>query len=898
MLLRNNIATLVDDWRRNAERIAIVDYRGNRRYRMRYGELADLADRFALEIGRRGIAEGDRVLLWAPNSAAWVAAFFGCVLRGAIVVPLDATGTSEFAARVLAETSPRLLVGDPALLSTLHSGNIPSFALDDLKTLPPASPLAGPALTRDTPLQILFTSGTTSDPKGIVHTHGNLLASVEPIEREYQRYRRAARLFGPLRILHTLPLSHVFGQFMGLWLPPVLGAEVHFESRMEAALLAGILRRERITVLAAVPRLLDLLRTYLLQLEAGLAAEVGRLPPGIKASQRIWRFRRIHRRMGWRFWAFVCGGAALSPELESFWNALGYAVVQGYGMTETAALITLNHPFKIARGSVGKPLPGREIRISPEGEISVRGPMVSTSTWRGGRVEQREDPWLHTGDLVQRDTAGNLRFVGRSGEAIITAAGLNLHPEDVEAALLQQPEITACAVIAVPTRSVPHASTASSDIVDSVAPSDPVAILVAPGGATSAQIALDRANRSLAEYQRVHRSLLWPGADLPRTSTGKVQKRLVTAWAAAQANTVTATKTPSDPLLALVAEITGRIQCTEMSEAARLDGDLHLDSLARLQLGVAIETRFGVAIEDARLAGVQTLGELRAAVATASGSASPISSTMQMDGASATDESALVDHPQTLLPTILPQPVRQFRYPRWPWWKPVQWLRTAFQEVIVRPVVWLLLRPRIAPIPMVAMLPKPMLLIANHATLFDAALVLYGLPSSVRRRVAIAAGGEMLDDWRRSRNQGSWWANLFAPVQLFLLTALFNIFPLPRTTGIRESFAHVGEALDVGYHVLIFPEGHRSEDGTLQPFRSGIGLLAEESRTAVLPVALRGMDLLVTRRQRWFHAGLVEIVVGTSKLPEASESATALAERLHGEMEHLLCGAVDPQRSS
>ena len=896
MPLRTNIATLVDDWRRHAERVAVVDYRGNRRYRMRYGELAGLTDRFASELARRGIAEGDRVILWAPNSAAWVAAFFGCVLQGVLVVPLDATGTTEFAARVLAETSPRLLVGEPALLSTLDRGNIPSFDLDDLKTLPPATPIVGPTLTRDTPLQILSTSGTTSEPKGIVHTHGNLLASVEPIEREYQRYRRAASLYGPLRILHTLPLSHVFGQSMGLWLPPVLGAEVHFESRLEAARLAGILRREGITVLAAVPRLMELLRTYLLQLEPGLALELASLPSGMKALQRIWRFRRIHRRLGWRFWAFVCGGAALSPELESFWNGLGYAVVQGYGMTETAALITLNHPFKIARGSVGKPLPDREIRISPEGEMSVRGPMVSTSTWRGGHIEQREDPWLRTGDLVRQDAAGNLRFVGRSGEAIVTAAGLNLHPEDVEAALLQQPEITACAVVPVRTRSLPGTSPAPHYVLDSATPStlEPVAVLIAPGGASSAQRALDRANSSLAEFQRVYRSLLWPEADLPRTSTGKVQRRRVAAWAAAQENELTVQANHADPLLALIAEITGRQPGTETGEAARLDADLHLDSLARLQLGVAMEARFGVAIEDARLAGLETLGELRAAVANASGRTPPTSSPMLKDGTPAAVERVPMDHPPDLsLPVLSELPMRQFRYPRWPWWKPMEWLRVAFQEVIVRPSVWLLLRPRIAPIPTAAKRPEPMLLIANHVTLFDAALVLYGLPSSVRRRVAIAAGGEMLDDWRHARNQVSWWANLLAPVQLFLLTALFNIFPLPRITGIRESFMHVGEALDSGYHVLIFPEGHRSEDGTLQPFRAGIGLLAEESRTAVLPVALRGMDLLVTRRRRWFHAGVVEIVLGTPTLPSTNESPTALAERLHDEMEHLLHNDVD-----
>ena len=199
-------------------------------------------------------------MLWGNNSVEWVAAFFGCILRGIVAVPLDAAGSLEFARRVVAEVQPRLLAGDMALLQKLNP-EIPTLGFARFAAGLPAPDYAPwPGLSRDTPLQIIFTSGTTAEPKGIVHTHGNVLASLDPLEKEMGKYLRYERLVHPLRILHTLPLSHVFGQFMGLWVPPLLVAEVHFEDRLQAPRLARLMHQERISVLAAVPRVLDLLR--------------------------------------------------------------------------------------------------------------------------------------------------------------------------------------------------------------------------------------------------------------------------------------------------------------------------------------------------------------------------------------------------------------------------------------------------------------------------------------------------------------------------------------------------------------------------------------------------------------------------------------------------------------
>ena len=399
----------------------MVRMRGNRRRATTYGEIARLAGRFAALLALRGIGPGDRVVLWAENGAEWVAAFYGIMLRAALAVPLDAYGSPEFAKRVAADVRPKLVVGDATLIIKL-AGEYARLAFEDWPTSLPANEI-GPVegLGRDTQLQILFTSGTTGEPKGIVHTHGNVLASVEPIEAGAGPYMRYEKWFHPLRFMHTLPLSHVFGQTMGLWVPAIFAAEVHFESRMVAPRLIETIKRERISVLAAVPRVMALLKTHLELVDPKLADRVAR-SQGIKAWARWLRFRKVHRTFGLKFWALISGGGALPGPLEQFWNALGFVVVQGYGMTETTALITLNHPFHVARGTIGKPLPGREVKIGPDGEVLVRGPMISNATWSGGQLRQREDEWLATGDLAETQASGELKFLGRKSEVIVTAS--------------------------------------------------------------------------------------------------------------------------------------------------------------------------------------------------------------------------------------------------------------------------------------------------------------------------------------------------------------------------------------------------------------------------------------------------------------------------------------------
>src|SRR6266567_6296735 len=209
---------------------AFVSHRGFRTLRWSYRQVGELAFQFARELEARDISKGERVLLWGDNCAEWVAAFFGCMLRGAVAVPMDRIAAPDFAQRVASDVDAKLIVCAGALVQ--HSRSRAFLELENLSTTlshHSATPYAPATISRDDPAQIVFTSGTTAEPRGVVLTHANILASVDPIEREFPKYRKSEWLFHPIRFLELLPLSHVFGQFMGMFIPALLGGTVHFQ---------------------------------------------------------------------------------------------------------------------------------------------------------------------------------------------------------------------------------------------------------------------------------------------------------------------------------------------------------------------------------------------------------------------------------------------------------------------------------------------------------------------------------------------------------------------------------------------------------------------------------------------------------------------------------------------
>jgi long-chain acyl-CoA synthetase len=830
---RRSVVEYLENFLRWGPECAFVQRRGYRAERWSYRQVAETAFRFARELETRGIGKGERVLLWAPNSAEWVAVFFGCALRGAIVVPLDEAGAADFTQRVYQQVDGKLLV-----CSRQHAlPPIPVVALEDLRetlSVHASAPYDAAAIGLEDILEIVFTSGTTAEPKGVVITHGNVLGNIAPLETEIQKYLKYERLVHPVRFLNLLPLSHVFGQFLGIFLPQLMGGVVIFQDAIKPGEVIRTIRRERVSVLVAVPRMLQSLKE---KIECDLGDE-GRLEDfrrhfqaaeGKHFLHRWWSFRRVHRQFGWKFWAFISGGAALDPVTEEFWGRLGYAAIQGYGLTETTSIVSVNHPFRLGKGSIGKVLDGREVKLAPDGELLVRGSGVAAGYWTGHALHPMtaDQGWYGTGDIGALDDAGNLYFKGRKKDVIVTPAGMNVYPEDLEAALRCQPEVKDCVVIALPR--------------DGNA--EPCAVMILRDTGIDPEPVVRRANEALAEYQRMRTWFVWPEDDFPRTSTQKPRTNAILQVVQPQLGAAPTGPSGSSSLAELIARVKGKA-AGELGQKSDLEADLNLSSLDRVELLGALEDRYQVDLSETRFAAVKTVGDL-----------------------------------ERILHGKLPSRVR-YHYPAWVQRWPTTWVRLIIHYLLLRPAVFLLGGPRITGRKNLRGLRGPVLVVCNHIDDVDVGFVQTALPARFRHRLATATGGEALEALHTPPPGPGLLRRACDRLKWFLGVSLLNLFPLPREAGFRESFAFAGESVDRGYSILVFPEGRHTTDGKIALFRAGVGLLAKNLAIPIVPMRIDGLFELKKAKKRFALPGKIKVKIG-APLRFPSESAP---ERIASEL--------------
>ncbi|NDQ58353.1 MAG: AMP-binding protein [Acidipila sp.] len=849
---RSSLIELLDLFDRHGGGAAYGHRRGYRMERWSYRQVADVARQFARELESRRIQAGQRVILWGENSAEWVASFLGCMLCGVVVVPMDRIAAPEFAWRVARDVDAKLMICSrelaPAMESerSRHDAPFPlaTLLLEELAELLPRhshAPFASPPLGRSDLLQIVFTSGTTAEPRGVAITHGNVLANLEPLEKEIAAYLKYERLVHPLRFLNLLPLSHVFGQFLGIFVPPLLGATVFFQDSLNPSEVIRAVRQERISVMVAVPRMLESLRAKI-ERDAEAGSGGVSFPEEFAAAAtdrhfafRWWRFRKIHQQFGWKFWAFISGGAALDADTEEFWRRLGFVVIQGYGLTETTSLISVNHPFRLGKGSIGKVLPGREMKLDPNGEILVRGENVASGYWQGGRLETVErtgdDNWFRTGDVGQLDAGGNLYFKGRQKNVIVTPEGMNVYPEDLEKALRLAPEVRD--VVVVPLEREKNA--------------EACAVLLLRG-ATHRQTAaalIQRTNQTLGEHQKIRHWLVWPEEDFPRTSTQKPRTNLILERVRAQAANDAKLDTAAQGSLAeLIARVTGRAPQSFRSGAG-LAAELNLNSLERVELMSALEDRYQVDLDENLFTTAVTVGQLE----------------------------ELVHRPAA-------SPSR-YSYPRWTQHPLQRAARVGIYYLFVWPATQLLAHPRVRGRERLAGLSGPALFVSNHITEIDIGFILAALPVRFRHRLAVAMIGERLHAMKHPPANMNMIRSSIQRLNYFLVVALFNVFPLPQAAGFRESFSFAGESADRGYSVLVFPEGRRTADGRLSPFRAGIGVLARRLNLPIVPVRIDGLYDVKQTGRKFARPGAVRVSIGDP----ARFSAEATPEEITRDLE-------------
>jgi long-chain acyl-CoA synthetase len=474
-------------------------------------------------------------------------------------------------------------------------------------------------------------------------------------------------------------------------------------------------------------------------------------------------------------------------------------------------------------------LAGREVKLAPDGEILVRGSGVVSGYWQGESLQgaSSEADWYHTGDAGEFDAAGNLYFKGRKKSVIVTPAGMNVYPEDLEGALKRQPEVKDCVV-------VPFAQQQNAE---------PCAVLILRDTSNPTGV-VSRANQELAEYQKIRNWFVWPEDDFPRTSTQKprtnvIVERIEASRAGEPQN--------SSALSELISRVTGRTA----TPSSNLDADLNLSSLDRVELMSALEDRYQIDLSETSFSALNTVADLEAL----------------LNGGSS---------------------IRAvYHYPAWAQRWPITWIRFITNYTLLLPAVFLLGWPRIRGRENLRGLSGPVLVISNHIGDIDVGFVLMALPARLRNRLATATGGEALQILRTPSASRNLIVRAYDRVKWFLGVSLLNLFPLPREAGFRQSFAYAGESVDRGYSVLVFPEGHHTKDGKMLPFRTGIGLLANNLQIPIVPTRIDGLFELKKAGKKIARPHAVTITIGKPVQFEAGKDPAQIARELQEKIEEL-----------
>jgi long-chain acyl-CoA synthetase len=829
---------LVDLLDRAAERYgsapALIARRpAGERTTMSYRELRDRAHRAALLLARRGIKPGDRVLLISENSPDWVLGFFAILCAGAVAVPLDHLISADEIAPICKIAQPRGALRSTAVAKRLGDAVrtvAPGAVEVDLSELTrpfildkAAAPVAPPE--RKALASIVFTSGTTGAPKGVMLTHGNFAAEVAMLSRVFA-------LSGDDTLLSLLPLHHTFEFTCGMLLPLASGAAIAYPIEFDAKNLSRILGDVRPTALIGVPALWEAVHRRIVDEveERGpfFAAAFGQMrelnrrldrDSGINLGSVL--FRQAHQALGGRLRLAVSGGAALPLRVGDFFGDLGIHLLEGYGLTEAAPVLSTAHPDDPrCAGSVGKPLTGVEIRLDPDGaeigEICARGANLMAGYYRNQSAtdEVLRDGWLHTGDLGRLDAEGRLYIVGRAKEVIVDSGGNNIYIDELEEAYGHSPYLREIAVVGL-----------------QVAQGEQVAALAVPAYARGEsrrtvedglRAHFEKIAQGLSPHKRI-RIMRFTDAELPRTRTRKVKRNEVAAilrrmLAATSAESAAAAHSADvEPWLAqALAQVSS--ERIAINPATRLIEDLGLDSLAMAELGEHIAEHAGRDVGPEEMSDLRTVEDLQRVAQAGSG-----------NGRVRMPSYARFADPYT---PKLPAAVRGLAR---------RMLRRSQQGAFQ---TWL--RPEILGRGNVPA-NRNVVVVANHSSHLDFGLVGYALGRVGDDLVVLAAKDYFFN----------------TPARRFLAANFTSLIPFDRERAQLESLDDALAELAAGKSVLMFPEGTRSADGAIHEFKSGAGYLALRSGCDVLPVLIRGTHEVLGKGSLWPRRHPVEVRIGS-----------------------------------
>ncbi|HEY3579983.1 MAG TPA: AMP-binding protein, partial [Pyrinomonadaceae bacterium] len=807
--------------KRHATRVAMRIERDGRKEQYTYADLRELATRVAGFLVSRGIKHGDRVMLVSANAPEWGMTYFGVLKTGATCIPCDPeSSTSEIlnfaragnAAGII--TSEKVLEDKPDLREQLEQQGLTRlwtynevFELPDEQTEDERIALLPQRVHAQSVASLIFTSGTTGQPKGVMLSHRNLTSMVSMLSSVFDMSISDG-------VLSVLPLHHTFEFSTGFLTPLSRGAQITYLPELTSDALAKAIKNGHVTGMVGVPALWELLHRRIKNRLYEHSDWIGKTADNLiwanawlrdKTSVNLGQvlFYPIHEGLGGRIRYFISGGSALSEKIQRDFHGLGFTILEGYGLTEASPVLTVTRPEnRMLTGTVGKPLPGVEVRIaepdaSGVGEVIARGPNVMLGYYENEAATRATlvDRWLYTGDLGRVDEDGNLYLVGRSKEIIVDTNGKNVYPDELEEVYANSPYVKELSIVG---------------LADGIG--EKVACLVVADD--EYDISLSRAelhrlveehfrevSASLPYYKRV-KVLHFTDIELPRTATRKVKRREVVSIMEAleekqKSGRQTLAQESQDAdslwLMGIVATVANRPR-SEVAIDTRLS-DLGFDSLMFVELATAIENAGGSISAPERFNEIQDLRELLSVVNRRPGASAKRD--LRPDEPKKDDEIHIPAFVRTA-GTKAGDFLQRFLYD--------QFLRTHYEG-----------RSNIPP-------HTNFIVAANHCSHLDMGLTKMALGEYGKDMVALAAADYFFDTkYKRA-----------------VMENFTNLVPMERTGSLRQSLRHARSFLDQGYNALIFPEGTRSMTGVMADFKPVVGYLALHARVGILPMYLEG----------------------------------------------------------
>ena len=883
--------------------------------RFTYRELGSMSDAVAAWLRASGHERGARCAILAANGPRWVAAYLGTIAAGMIAVPfdtafnesqvaklLDDSGASllftdarhaDTAARALGSRTVRLVLLDDAAIDNRPSSIVDAVRLDDVLAAkrPGFSPVeVAPGDTA----AVLYTSGTTSDPKGVMLTHANLAAETDGA--------KAIVVFGPTdAILGVLPLFHALAQMANLLMPMAGGARVVFLESLNTQELLRALRERDITLFCCVPQFFYLIHDRIRK-EAGahgrLAQSAFRWLLKLSAISRRFGFNlgrivfhRVHQMLGPRMRYLVSGGSRLDPDIARDFYFMGFELLQGYGLTETTGGAVATPPDDNVIGSIGKPLPGVELKIrdaaAPEdgsgpavGEIMIRGPLVMKGYYNRPDATAEvlgADGWLHTGDLGHLDARGHVFITGREKEIIVLSSGKNIYPEELEAHYLKSPFIKELCVLGLQSRPGEPISERLHAVV--VPNFEELRERKIVNAREVIRFDIETLSQQLPPTKRILSFDLWQN-DLPRTTTRKIKRfeveRIVRERQAAGSDeSGTAAPLSGDDLqwLAIpeVARALDAVRASlgekrrQISPHDNLELDLGLDSMERVELLVSVEQALGASIPDEAASHVYTVRELVDAVLQSksddrqsnmpSKGGPPFRPGLAERGASYGWSSILATDPTD--PDVLAVARSHWLAEHW-WFFFGRLVQLFARDMFALKVTGL------------ENLPKsgPYLICPNHQSFLDPVMLVASMPYHVLRNVFYVGTSE-----------------IFGAGVLRYLARSLKLIPVDPDSNLIPAMRAGAFGLRRGKILVLYPEGERSIDGVPKTFKKGAAILATHLRVPIVPVAMDGFYEAWPRGKRFQKFSRLKIAFGDPIPPPANlDNPEAEYDRLTSEL--------------